>query len=694
MKENLFAETKEIKNKKTLLKNAEKVLKEEFVGIDKIIDNVIINIRPWFLYPELQDKPLVISLFGMTGSGKTSLVKRLLQLLDIERDMIYFNFAEIGEMKSWEVEEMLDTQISSEKSNRVFVYDEFQYAATLDGHGEEKDNKCGLKPFWELLDTGIIHKRGSRYDIQVIKRLMTYALRIDERHSIELKNGVWQNADQCLAGVSEYELEHFRRYFETNSDTSANKQGQVDDDYVFNEYNGSLFIKESYMNRIYEQYERKNPVIDKIEFHNKVAKMDFTELCEFVTEIINEAEKGYSLNFNDSIVFVLANIDEAYQISFNVNPDMLPDQFHKITEKLTIVDIKEALRKRFRNEQIARLGNLFMIYSSFSEDSFRKIIDLQLNKHKQDIYDKWKLDIEFEQSLKDFIYSDSVFPTHGTRPIISAIHEIVKTKLPLVVDNLNENKIKNIDKIVYSYNDGEIVVKSYHKGEEINSFSTKTLSRLNTHRNVRGKNEQTIIATHESGHFIVYTKLFGKLPEKVCSSSVSKDAGGFMLQDVDENEELSNRESLLNQIKVYLGGYVAEGMVFGENKRSIGASQDLKEATTIASLMVRKYGMSDFSFVSTYLTGIEGTAQGLLVRDDNQSYYNNAIKTIIEKCVNEVKLIFNDKDWKAMLKTSAKYLVENVNMPKDKMEEIYDLIPQEKKTVINESYYSDALEKF
>ena len=149
----LELENEEIRRKKQLLKDAETILKKEFIGIDSVIEQTLFNMRPWYLYPELQEKPLVISLVGLTGTGKTSLVKRLVQLLDIENDMVYFNFAEINDMKPWEVEDTIDEQLSNEKSNRVFVYDEFQYAATLDSSGGEKDNRSGLKPFWELMDS-------------------------------------------------------------------------------------------------------------------------------------------------------------------------------------------------------------------------------------------------------------------------------------------------------------------------------------------------------------------------------------------------------------------------------------------------------------------------------------------------------------------------------------------------------------
>ena len=104
----LELENEEIRRKKQLLKDAENILKQEFIGIDSVIEQTLFNMRPWYLYPELQEKPLVISLVGLTGTGKTSLVKRLVQLLDIENDMVYFNFAEINDMKPWEVEDTIE----------------------------------------------------------------------------------------------------------------------------------------------------------------------------------------------------------------------------------------------------------------------------------------------------------------------------------------------------------------------------------------------------------------------------------------------------------------------------------------------------------------------------------------------------------------------------------------------------------
>lgn len=704
-KNTIILENEEIKHKKELLNNAEKVLKEEFVGINDIIDGALLNIRPWYLYPELQDRPLVITLVGLTASGKTSLVNRMAELLDIKQDMVYFNFAEIGEMKSWEIEDTFEESIDNGVPNKMFVYDEFQYAATIDENGGEKDNKTGLKPFWELMDSGVLHRRISTYDIHCLRKLLDYAYRINKVCRIDIVNGRWVNGEECLASFSPYDRDKFEQVFNVPSEKKEknNDGGEYKSEPVYNEQLGILsyddsdvdiFIRNGYITKLSDMYEKVYQPIDAIDFHDMLCKFDFLELCAFIEDLIKKANKGYDMNFSKSIIFVLMNLDEAYEMSFNVNPDMLPDQFHKITKKLTIVDIKEALRKRFRNEQIGRLGNLFMIYPSFSEESFRKIIDLLLDRYNKTVKDKWNIDLEYDDSVKEIIYKDSVFPTHGTRPIISSVHEIIKTKLPLVVDNLGTNKVESVDRMVYSYVDGNVKVTSYLNDKVVGETVIKQNLRVDNHRNLEDKEQQALIAAHESGHFVMYAKLHGKLPEKVCSGTVQKDTGGFMLRDDDDADRIYSKEDCLNDIKVSLGGYVAEKLIFGDVKRTSGASDDLRKATTMASAIIRRYGLGNRPEVTTYMIGEQGTSGGMLINDDTKSAANAEIRNIITLCMNEVENTFKEQHWKNMLKKSALYLADNTNMPKEKMEELYNEIPENIRIPLDESFYRNAINNF
>lgn len=693
----------EIRRKNKIIDDAIIQLKKEFVGIHKQIDEIMDNVRTWYLYPQLQTRPLVISIWGLSGIGKTSLVKRISELLYIEKDYIYWNFASISEQSSWEIENQIEEELANEKSNRMFVYDEFQYAATINPKtGEERDNKSGLKPFWELLDSGLLHKRSDFWNVRTPLKVLDYMTKINLKCKMEIKNGVWVNAMQCLEEFKPYDIQKFHEVFEfdLNTDKIKDKNGVNQNEDVPNNPNEEevipFFIKTHFLEKIIDLYDTTyGKISDRLEIYHKLEEMDCDQIIDFISDIYENARKGYDLKFNDSIIFVIGNLDEAYEMSFNVNPDMSPNQFRKITEKITIVDIKGALKNRFRNEQIARLGNIHVIYPSFSEQDFKDLIQLSLDQYAKEARMLTDYDIEFDDTIKRIIYEEGVYPTHGTRPIFSTVHEIVKSKFPEIIKRIydNDNRDK-VSKIVYTFNNekDEIVIHCYDKNNSrVTDISFALKLRLKKLRDSDSNDEeQALSALHESGHFVMYAKLFGKLPEKLVSRTTDNKTGGFLMEDFDEAKKKISKRDMLNEIKVLLGGYVAEKYIFGEEMTS-GASNDLFRATQLASRIVRRFGMGTFPYVATN-TNEQFDSEGLLINEENQVYINRQIKEIIENAELEIRSVFNNDEWRNMLKESALYLCENSAMPKEKMKEIYDKVSDSvKMSVRSDTFYHDAI---
>ena len=56
-------------------------LKTELFGIDPVIDRVIESLRAWFLMSQIITRPVIICLWGLTGTGKTQLTRLLAQKL-------------------------------------------------------------------------------------------------------------------------------------------------------------------------------------------------------------------------------------------------------------------------------------------------------------------------------------------------------------------------------------------------------------------------------------------------------------------------------------------------------------------------------------------------------------------------------------------------------------------------------------
>ena len=75
---------KEIEQKKQTLERIKAELKSEFIGIDYIIEEVVDYIQIWYLMPQVLTRPIIVNLWGMTGVGKTDLVRRLVSKLDFQ----------------------------------------------------------------------------------------------------------------------------------------------------------------------------------------------------------------------------------------------------------------------------------------------------------------------------------------------------------------------------------------------------------------------------------------------------------------------------------------------------------------------------------------------------------------------------------------------------------------------------------
>jgi cell division protease FtsH len=103
--------------------------------------------------------------------------------------------------------------------------------------------------------------------------------------------------------------------------------------------------------------------------------------------------------------------------------------------------------------------------------------------------------------------------------------------------------------------------------------------------------EKEIVAFHEAGHALVSWMLpYADRVSKVSIIPRGLGALGYTLQLPLEDRYLLTRSELRDRMAGLMGGRVSELEVFGEP--STGASNDLQQATALARMMVRDYGMS------------------------------------------------------------------------------------------------------
>ena len=198
--------------------------------------------------------------------------------------------------------------------------------------------------------------------------------------------------------------------------------------------------------------------------------------------------------------------------------------------------------------------------------------------------------------------------------------------------------------------------------------------------------EKRTVAYHEAGHAVVGIKLDGANDVQKITIIPRGQAGGYNLMLPKEETYLRTKNDLLDSISGFLGGRVAEEIMFKEV--TTGAQNDFEKATKIARAMVTEYGMSDLGPIQFE----EQQSSVFLGRDYNkaQNFSHEVAKQIDEevhkiimkqyeitkKIINEnmdlLKLIAETLlEYETITKEQIEYLVKNGKMPdEDNKEEI------------------------
>jgi 2-phosphoglycerate kinase len=624
-----------LSKKKEILEHAKISLKKEFVGLDNIIDEVIHSIEPWFIYPQGQMRPTIINLLGMTGVGKTSLVNRLCEMIGMDNKLYRFD---IGDYSSGDLKLKYDFSHklkNLEKQPIVLMFDEFQLGRTIGETGSEIDRN-GLRALWDLLDTGLISIINDSYYIgEVISLYMKLEHCI--KHNVECANGK----------TSKNKKYHQELLYpdETSKQPKESEEDKVDI---------SLFVPKSHY--YYIKHIMENKDID-YNLWNTLKKLDHNGTMKFLMEVIDFYLKPVIHDFSQSLIFVIGNIDEVYGMTDVIDPDYDADIFHSNSLEITTTRAKEALQQRFRAEQIARLGNNYVLYPAFSSESYRQLISMELNKFKAKAVDRYGLNIEFDSSVNDIIYKEGVFPTQGTRPVFTTINTLVESYVSKIMSDIILNDIK-IDKIIWKFIDSnsEYSIDLYtNESDEPQNKTYPLKLKLDNLRKSTKDDEQAHIGLHEAGHAVLSCCHLNIIPEEIVSKTTSSSSGGYCRL---KYPEIKTREIIQKDIVVGFGGYVAEKMIFGDDMLSIGSQEDIKQITNKAITYVKKYGMGGIPM----LIGVEDVEMSFSHYFTNE-VYDEQVKKLILFSLKTAESILS-KNTKLLLML-ADYMSDNSRMKKE-----------------------------
>jgi cell division protease FtsH len=110
---------------------------------------------------------------------------------------------------------------------------------------------------------------------------------------------------------------------------------------------------------------------------------------------------------------------------------------------------------------------------------------------------------------------------------------------------------------------------------------------------VMSEEEKRNTAYHEAGHALVALNVQGSDPIHKATIIPRGRALGMVMR-LPERDQLSlTRQKMLADICVAFGGRIAEELIFGHDKVTTGAINDISQATRMARAMVTRYGFSD-----------------------------------------------------------------------------------------------------
>jgi hypothetical protein len=521
---------KKIELKKEALKIASENLKKKFVGLDAIIDKLIDSISVWYMMPELQTRPLIVCLWGLTGVGKTDLVRNLVAELEVRDKFVEVqldNTANSGDR----IQHFLDRTSIEPEDQSILLLDEVQRFRTVDSKANEIDSSA-FKDVWMLLSDG-------RFQSNSEKKMDLMRMLLQDLY--------WEDA-------GEEELKE--------SEDTPDKKKKRKRKYSFGYW-------------IASDLKRLTKTKASLE---DIMKWDQQRKTEEIMAALKDDSTFEGSKYSKLLVIISGNLDEAYRMSTDVDDaDVDADIFHEFSKRINLVSIKNALLARFKPEQIARFGNNHIIYPSLSKDSYEKIIKMNIHKFTDSIKQNYNIDIDVDETVYDTIYKNGVFPAQGVRPVLSTISSTFENYLPYFVFEAIKN---NLSKFKVCF-DGDLI-----KTDIDNKLNFKVQLSLDNIKKKKSLDENTLVAVHEAGHAIAYGVLFGCSPSQIKTLTSANDREGF----VGLHMRLQSKQMVLNEIATNLAGRAAEEIVFGDYLKSVGAGGDITAATKAAAHYVRHVG--------------------------------------------------------------------------------------------------------
>ena len=443
------------KQRKDKLEAIKAELNRRLYGIEEQVSAFIDSVTTWYVTPELITCPVVINLWGMTGVGKTELVRNFIDLAELNDR---YNEILCNSNSDSRLSYTLDSYAmypDAEGRGGVIYLDEFQAInAREEAKGGRRAGQGTFADIWDILSTGKIVRTISR--MEMMDTIANIKRRISQKNNPQIREN-----DSVEAAPSIYRALDMKNFLGINKTVE------------------------------------------------EVAVMSDEQLLAAAQSRLSTLNKFQYVKDYTKILFINSgNMDEVFYAARDVSRvDVDADVVYESTKDVTIFDIKRALGTRFFPEQVARLGNNHIIFHSINKANYKRIIDTTLQKISDNVKSKYAVDLIFDATVKEMIYRNGVFPTQGTRPLFSTINTLIAAAVPKILYNATGS-----NEIVVRYNNTNFMLFTDQYKERVIGCVDEEMLRLND-----DIDEKRLTSVHEMGHALVYAELFQAIPPAIVS---------------------------------------------------------------------------------------------------------------------------------------------------------------------------------
>ncbi|MFC1546550.1 AAA family ATPase [bacterium] len=182
------------------------------------------------------------------------------------------------------------------------------------------------------------------------------------------------------------------------------------------------------------------------------------------------------------------------------------------------------------------------------------------------------------------------------------------------------------------------------------------------HRKSMTPHEREMVAYHESGHLVALYILHPT--DDVFKASIISRGGalGVVHHQPREERYTHDKDTIIANIKVSLGGYIAEKLKYGVT--SDGVSGDFGSAMTYAHNMVWRLGMGGSGFLGDFSVLPEH-----MLSEETKNKLNVDAEKILRDCSDDVEKLMK-KEWD-IVERFANELLKREELDYDEIEEIF-----------------------